>query len=960
MKTKPILQFVLVVAFVALATAAFAVTNQAAYKHCIYDSMPLDGAWEMAYRSNAWESVEYPRFKGVEIKNAVPGFWEDMIPAFRAAGMTDSFWMNPQYATTRFPIMKQYPLAPDITIPGIYGCFFYRKTVRLDEVRPAVIAFEGVRNQVHLWVNGKFAASHQSFSTPFELAIPEGLLRKGDNEIILAVANRTNDGYGGRRVRSGLSVRAIFACTGGIDGKVALRFPKNSVSDIYVTTAMDLGSFTVHVGGAGKDGFSWEILDGDNKVVADGRAQGDFTLPSDGFKFWSPESPVRYTLRIKTPQGECSQKFGIRRLVADGEKLRFNGKFVFLRGVTELCYFPKTVHIPRDIGYYRMMMSKRKELGFNFVRLHTFIPPAEYLEAADELGLIVQIESPNYVTQEEYKAIIAFARSHPCVAIYCTGNETLVDAAAEKYLEEVAGIVHRETDALFTPLNALNGVDWMPRKRQRGYVEKPFPHDRLKLGRLAKYSDLFINHNDGTSHYSLERFSVADIDARGDAYFGRPRLLHEICINGTFADLSLEKDYPPDSPILATGFLSEVGKQLESKGLADKAEIYAKNSAEWMRRIRKFTFEKVRAMKRIAGYDFLGDINGHWHSYGYFVGMRDEFFRLKSGETVENVLRYNSPAVLLCDLGKDFNTTAGKAKRVGFSLSNYDADAPEGTLRISLAGENGEEVWSAEAKTYAVRCGDVTKIGGFEVMMPAAEKPAKYLLRATFSAGKVKASNEWEMYAFPRVAEKAPAAGDADGGREARIVENISKGELLAAMERGERVLLLGAGPFKSRPTTFQIISAGRGGAERNSATVVKAGHPALGDFPHEGFCGWQFRRLMEGGRSVQLEGDIPFDPVVDMVGSDKFIIRQSSLFEYRVGKGRLLVCSFRFDSGDPAAAWLKNRLVEYVRSDAFAPKHAISAGQLRAVIEARRSLDEKFKKESININTNDPATKRR
>jgi hypothetical protein len=44
-----------------------------------------------------------------------------------------------------------------------------------------------------------------------------------------------------------------------------------------------------------------------------------------------------------------------------------------------------------------------------------------------------------------------------------------------------------------------------------------------------------------------------------------------------------------------------------------------------MWRIRKHCFEKLRAADRVAGYDFLGDINTHWHTFGYSVGMMDEF-----------------------------------------------------------------------------------------------------------------------------------------------------------------------------------------------------------------------------------------------------------------------------------------------------------------------------------------------
>ena len=64
-------------------------------QHCIYDAVPLDGAWEMSYCSNAWDSVACPQFKGVAVAKAVPGFWENMVPALRAAGMKDAFRINP-------------------------------------------------------------------------------------------------------------------------------------------------------------------------------------------------------------------------------------------------------------------------------------------------------------------------------------------------------------------------------------------------------------------------------------------------------------------------------------------------------------------------------------------------------------------------------------------------------------------------------------------------------------------------------------------------------------------------------------------------------------------------------------------------------------------------------------------------------------------------------------------------
>ena len=185
-----------------------------------------------------------------------------------------------------------------------------------------------------------------------------------------------------------------------------------------------------------------------------------------------------------------------------------------------------------------------------------------------------------------------------------------------------------------------------------------------------------------------------------------------------------------------------------------------------------------------------------------------------------------------------------------------------------------------------------------------------------------------------------------------RVVSNISEADLQAAMERGERVLLLGTGPFKSLPTTYRIGMAGR--CSGNFATVIRPGHPALAGLPHEGFCGWQFRRLMEGGAAVQLEAGVPFDPIVEIVSAAKCVIRQAGLFEYRIGSGRLLVCSFNFREDDPAARWLRARLADYAASDAFAPAQVLTSDQLAAVIRA--PLLSGAKNDNRASNPHDPA----
>ena len=927
----------------------------AAFEHLDYKSIPLDGAWAMAYSEN-WERVicsrscegasfrapECPVFEGCVIDNAVPGYWEDMKDAFRAAGMTNEFRVKKDCGPRTYPIRGW---APDMTLPNISGCFCYRRNIDLVDACDAAISFECVRNRVQVWINGRYVGDHAGYSAPFEISVSKEFLKEGENEIVLAVSNGPVPGGIPGKFDAGLASRSVFDWTGGIDGRLELKLLSSTLSDIYVTTAEDLKSFVVHVGG--KESFDWRILDG-KAVLAKGRASGDFAVSSEGFTFWSPESPKLYELELALGERVVRRPFGIRRLTTKGEKLFLNGKPVYLRGVTEHCYFPKTVHLPRDYAYYRMVTEKRKELGFNHVRFHTFIPPKEYLDATDRLGMLVHVETPCNVSEAELREIVAFARQHPSVVIYCMGNEMPITDRFERYLEPLADIVHKETDALFTPMSALRCVDYELEKGAKA-TEKPFPHNAERMARLARYSDLFVSVNNGRCSYNaLYGCDGGKLDEMGDAFCGKPRLAHEICIQGTYADFGLEKDYPDGSPIVSTGIFSGLRKAVAGKGLLDRADIYYRNSCEWQRRLRKHTFEALRAANRIAGYDFLGDINTHWHTYGYSVGMMDEFYRLKPGETAENALRYNNDAVLLADFGYRFAVAAGEKKKVSFKLSNYRKDISEGVVTVSLNDFSGRTVSSGRFQVGALCSGRVHDIGSVVLNVPETSVTAVYAVSARLSGG-MDVLNEWELFAFPDEGPAAPPAG-------VRVLSGeVSREDLLSMLRNGERVLLLGVGPFKSLTAHAQIGGPGRSGGIM--ATVIKKGHPLFADMPNDGWCSWPFVGLIQMARAVQIEADVPFDPVVDAASQARCPIRQAFVFEYKVGPGRLLVCSFNLSGRDVVTRWMLKRLYDYSASDVFAPEHALSEAQLAAVIDAPLVVT----KPNANFanNPNDPANQR-
>ena len=895
-----------------------------------YIEFSLNGTWEMNYKEEKYEGTENPFValkdtweKHGVIENAVPGYWEDMTEKFKLAPFFCQLRINPEYGIQQYPISG---VAPDMALPNVVGNFFYRRTfVCKDITNPAALHFEGVQNAVSVWINDAYLGRHEGYSAPFDFQIPDGLLVDGENTICLSVSNHRLEGYDGEPV-SGLTSRAANECTGGITGDLELRVYNCPLRDAVVLISEDCAIAEVRVEMTEKAELEWNVLDGETELMS-GTATDDFTFQTEHLARWSPENPKRYTLVISCGEGSIERSFGVRRLCVDGVHFKLNGTPYFLRGICEHCYFPETIHPAHDKIYYRSIVKNLKRLGFNFMRFHTYVPEEEYMQAADELGMLIHVESPNNTTVEEWKEIVTLCRRHPSVVIYCCGNELLLDEPFIAHLNQCADVVHAQTDSLFSPFSALRGLEYFffEPELEHELKHEPFKHNPRRIELVGRFSDMYSSYALGRfSYFSLLRADAEESDHWSDIY-KKPRVSHEICIDGTYTDLSV-KDRYKDTRVGKTEMFSSLEKHLEEKGLLKKAPTFFKHSSEWQRRIRKYCFEELRRSNNMAGYDFLGPIDTHWHTFGYDVGMMNEFYELKPGETVQNVLRYNSETVLLTDLKRKVTFASGETLSCGIYTScYYPAPLKGATLFIRLVS-NGRVIERKSVTIEEIINGQVSKLYDLSIKLPEVETPEAMKLYVSLECDDLTCENEWELYLFPK-AQPAERKGIV-------VTDHMTEEELVDAMQSGKDVLLLGSEPFVSCPTTFRIGLAGR--TSGNLATIV-ADHPAVSSIPNEGFCGWQFSWLMEDGNAICFESDdVPFYPIVEVASAHKYAIRQAAMFEFAVGEGRLFVCGFNFSETDPAALWLKEELIRYVTSDAFVPEHEISEQQLRKLIHGQ------------------------
>ena len=121
---------------------------------------------------------------------------------------------------------------------------------------------------------------------------------------------------------------------------------------------------------------------------------------------------------------------------------------------------------------------------------------------------------------------------------------------------------------------------------------------------------------------------------------------------------------------------------------------------------------------------------------------------------------------------------------------------------------------------------------------------------------------------------------------------------------------------------------------ERCVFSAVVNEHPITRDLPHEGFCSWQFRQMIEQGSAVCFANNqMEFDPIIEIVAAHKCFVKQAAMFEFKALGGRMFISSFVFKDTDPCANWIKNRIIEYVSSNEFEPQIEYSEAELDSFV---------------------------
>jgi beta-galactosidase/beta-glucuronidase len=293
------------------------------------------------------------------------------------------------------------------------GKVWYRKTISVPVfAKPsrAILNLERVLWKSMVYVNKKQVGEANSLSVPHRYDITEFIVPGKENEILICVDNSRQYVLNKSDMAHAYTNETQIKWN-GVLGDFSIAFvPSPEMNGIQLFPNLKEQTLTIKIDGSFGSGseIKFALMDKNGALVAEStqtpNASGIFLLKlPNGIKNWDEFSPTLYSLETSlVSNGKTIQQqidtIGFRTIEASGKRLLVNGTPMFLRGTLECSIFPLTGHPPVSVEEWTKLYKSAKAYGLNHIRFHSWCPPKAAFEAADRLGIYLQIEAPNWNT----------------------------------------------------------------------------------------------------------------------------------------------------------------------------------------------------------------------------------------------------------------------------------------------------------------------------------------------------------------------------------------------------------------------------------------------------------------------------------------------------------------------------------------------------------------------------------
>jgi beta-galactosidase len=448
------------------------------------------------------------------------------------------------------------------------GTCWYRKRFfvsRESAGRKLFLKFDGAMNVADVWLNGDYLGRHMGGWLPFGFDISSRVVAGEENLLAVRLDNRDNPVTGPKPLpqldfnpyhgmyrsvhlitKDPLHITDPILADKPASGGVFVTYP-----DVSAEAATVRAQVHVRNDGAAPREFRVRarLFDGE-RIAAEvfsetirlgsgqhGEVLQDLRVLSPAL--WSPRRPDLYVLHTEVIEDgivvdEEATRIGIRRIEISAEGFRINGERLFLRGTNRHQEYPYVGYALSDAAQYRDA-RKIKDAGFDYVRLSHYAHAPAFMDACDELGLVVMDcipgwqffnrEDPEFtrIQVENCRRLLRRDRNHPCVILWEVSlNETDMP---EEFIRRTHAIGHEEIpgDQTYT-CGWTEGYDVFIQARQHGGCRDVT--DRSCV--ISEYGDWeYYAQNAGLEQEAWAGLAPDDANSRQLRWHGEAALLQQ-------------------------------------------------------------------------------------------------------------------------------------------------------------------------------------------------------------------------------------------------------------------------------------------------------------------------------------------------------------------------------------------------------------------------------------------------
>lgn len=625
---------------------------------------------------------------------------------------------------------------------------------------------------------------------------------------------------------------------------------------------------------------------------------------------WDEFHPALYTLEAelkgKKFHSEQQKTFGMRELTNQNARLQINGRTLFLRGTLECAIFPLTGYPPTSVDEWKKLYGKAREWGLNHIRFHSWCPPAAAFEAADQLGIYLQVELPLWslnVNKDQATSRFLYAEAdriireyghHPSFCFWSLGNELQPDFAfLNQFVDQLKkkDPRHLYTNTTFT--------------FEKGHGKWPEPNDDFFI---TQYTDKGWVRGQGVFDAEPPSFNK-DYSASVEG-MPVPLITHEIGQYAVYPNLEEIKKY---TGVLNPLNFKAVAADLTKKGLRNRAGEYTQASGKLAAILYKEEIERAMKTSGISGFQLL-DLHDFPGQGTALVGLLDAFWDSKGLIEAERFREFCAPVTPLIRYDKA-TYTSDETFTASLELANYGATTLKNKQLRWKIKQRDIVVAQGVSPEFTAENGRLTRAGSLVFPLLGVEKATKLSVEVEVAESTIR--NRWEIWVYP--SKLTIPTGN--------IVVTASWDEARKALDAGKKVLLSPKtetirgveGKFVQvfwSPVHFPDQPGTMG-------LLLNPAHPAFAEFPTEMHTNWQWWDLCKKSRTMVTDSLPGLTALVENVDNFMKNRRLGSVVETQCGKGKLILSSMDLltdTENRPAARQLLYSLITYMHTANFNP----------------------------------------